>query len=237
MVDWNGVEQDPDRAPLTRYFLLVGGTLALLLVAFLVATAFSVAMLDDPTPWLARGDALDGAIGTALLIVDVVLPVPASVVMIAHGALFGAVGGATLSLVGSVGAAMAGYALGRCAGPPLLRSVCSEAEHTRADRFVRRWGALAIAASRPVPLLAETVAIAAGASSLGVTRTLVSAAAGSVPGAVLYAVAGSSGVDAPSGLLVFGVVLAIATVLWLVGRRVGGSSAARGADHRDGAGR
>jgi uncharacterized membrane protein YdjX (TVP38/TMEM64 family) len=218
----NGVDQGPARGPLTRYFLLIGGALTLFLVIFLVAEAFSVAVLDDPTPWLARGDAFDGLIGTALLIADVVLPVPSSVIMISYGALFGVVGGASLSLVGSLGAAMAGYAIGRCAGPPLLRSVCSEAEHARADRFVRRWGALAIAASRPVPLLAETVAIAAGASSLGVARTLVSAAAGSVPGAVLYAVAGAARVGAPSGLLMFGLVLAVATVLWLVGRRIEG---------------
>jgi uncharacterized membrane protein YdjX (TVP38/TMEM64 family) len=79
---------------------------------------------------------------------------------------------------------------------------------------------LAIAASRPVPLLAETVAIAAGASSLGVTRTLIWAAVGSVPGAVLYAVAGSAGASAPSGLLVFGLVLVVATVLWMGGRRI-----------------
>ncbi|MGH3982897.1 MAG: hypothetical protein ACRDST_09520, partial [Pseudonocardiaceae bacterium] len=131
MVHQNDVDQDPTRGPLTRFFLLIGGTLALFLVIFLVAEALSVAVLDDPTPWLTRGDVVDGAIGTALLIADVVLPVPSSVVMIAYGALFGVVGGASLALVGSLGAAMAGYAIGRCAGPPLLRSVCSEAEHTR----------------------------------------------------------------------------------------------------------
>ncbi len=220
MANHSGVGPDPARAPLTRYLLLLGGALTAFLVTFLVVGAFSVAVLDDPTPWLAQGGALSGVLGTALLIADVVLPVPASVVMVAHGALFGVVGGAALSLLGSVGAAVAGYGLGRYAGPPLLRSVCSEAEHARADRFVRRWGALAVAASRPVPLLAETVAVAAGASSLGVARTLGSAAVGAVPGAVLYAWAGAAGAGAPSGLLVFGAVLALATVLWLIGRRV-----------------
>jgi len=227
VVHRNGVRPDPARAPLTRYLLLVGGVLTLFLVTFLVVGAFSVAVLDDPTPLLARDGVLSGVIGTALLIADVVLPVPASVIMVAHGALFGVVGGAALSLIGSTGAAAAGYGIGRYAGPPLLRSVCSEAEHARADRFVRRWGALAVAASRPVPLLAETVAVAAGASSLGVARTLVSATAGAVPGAVLYAVAGAAGASAPSGLLVFGAVLALTTVLWLIGRRAGGSAAER----------
>jgi hypothetical protein len=93
-------DQGPARGPLTRYFLFTGGALALFLVIFLVAEALSVAVLDDPTPWLGRGDAFDGAIGTALLIADVVLPVPSSLIMIAYGALFGIVGGASVSLVG-----------------------------------------------------------------------------------------------------------------------------------------
>jgi len=207
----------------TRYLLLVSGTLALFLLTFLVVGSFSVAVLQDPTPWLVEAGVLAGAIGTALLIADVVLPVPSSVIMVAQGALFGVMGGTALSLVGAVGAAMAGYALGRYAGTPLLRSVCSQAEHARADRLVHRWGTLAVAASRPMPLLAETVAVAAGASSLGVVRTLVAAAAGAVPGAVLYAVAGAAGVSAPNGLLVFGAVLAAAAVLWLIGRRVLGA--------------
>ncbi len=67
-----------------------------------------------------------------------------------------------------------------------------------------------------MPLLAETVALAAGASSLGITGPLVSGAAG----AVLYAVAGAAEVGPPSRLLVFGAGIAIAAVLWLVGRRM-----------------
>lgn len=219
MAQPNDVGPGPVRAPLTRYLLLVGATLTFFLVVFLVAGALAVAVLDDPTPWLARADVLGGAIGTALLIADVVLPVPSSVIMVAHGALFGVAVGAALSLVGSVGATMVGYALGRWAGPPVLRSVCSEAERARADRLVRRWGVLAVAASRPVPLLAETVAVAAGASSLGVVRTLVPATLGAVPGAVLYAAAGAAGLSTANGLLVFTAVLSVAAVLWLVGRR------------------
>jgi uncharacterized membrane protein YdjX (TVP38/TMEM64 family) len=82
---------------------------------------------------------------------------------------------------------------------------------------------LAVAATRPVPLLAETVAVVAGASCLGPVRTTVAAAAGSLPGAVLYSVAGSLDVGAPSGLVVFAVVSAIAASLWALGLRRHGS--------------
>jgi uncharacterized membrane protein YdjX (TVP38/TMEM64 family) len=182
-----------------------------------------VPLLEDPASWLPGGGVLAGVAGVGLLTADVVLPVPSSLVMIVHGALFGVVIGAALSLLGGMGSALAGYGLGRVGGPPLLRSVCSEAERDRADLLVRRWGLLAVAATRPVPLLAETVAVVAGASCLGPVRTTVAAAAGSLPGAVLYSVAGSLDVGAPSGLVVFAVVSAIAASLWALGLRRHGS--------------
>jgi uncharacterized membrane protein YdjX (TVP38/TMEM64 family) len=79
---------------------------------------------------------------------------------------------------------------------------------------------LAVAATRPVPLVAETVVVAVGASRLGLVRTTVAATAGSLPAALLYAVAGSLDVEAPSGLAVFAIVIAIAASLWMLGWRL-----------------
>jgi len=207
----------------TRWLLLVFGCWLAFLAVFLVAEVFAVPLLEDPASWLPGGGVLAGVAGVGLLTADVVLPVPSSLVMVVNGALFGVVIGAALSLLGGMGSALAGYGLGRVGGPPLLRSVCSEAERDRADLLVRRWGLLAVAATRPVPLLAETVAVVAGASCLGPVRTTVAAAAGSLPGAVLYSVAGSLDVGAPSGLVVFAVVSAIAASLWALGLRRHGS--------------
>ncbi len=58
-------------------------------------------------------------------------------------ALFGVAIGTVLSLVGSVGAALAGFAIGQQGGPFLSRLVSSE-EHERADRLLSRWGVLAM---------------------------------------------------------------------------------------------
>lgn len=208
---------------MTRYLLLVFGMLVVFLVLFLTAEAFSLPLLDDPASWLSGGGPLSAVVGVGLLVADVVLPIPSSLVMVVHGALFGVAVGTALSLLGAVGSALAGYGLGRWGGPALLRSVCSDVERERADRLVRRWGLLAVTATRPVPLLAETVAVIAGASSLGATRTTIAAAAGSFPTALLYAVAGTSGVGTPSGLVVFAIVFVIAVSLWIGwGRRITG---------------
>ncbi len=212
--------------PPVRYLLLVGGLMALFLAAFAVVVALRVPLLDDPQPWLAAGGVPAALLGVGLLVADVVLPVPSSLVMVANGALFGAVVGTALSTLGGLGATAAGYALGRWGGARVLDRLCPAAERERAARFVRRWGVLAVVASRPVPLLAETVAVVAGAERLGPGRTAAGALAGVLPAAVLYATAGAAGVAGPAGILAFAAALAIAVLTWLVGRRLSGRATA-----------
>jgi uncharacterized membrane protein YdjX (TVP38/TMEM64 family) len=142
--------------------------------------------------------------------------VPSSTLMIAHGALFGVVGGTLLSLAGSMGAAVVGFALGRRGGALLARFVPYE-ERARADRMLARWGALAIVITRPVPLLAETVTIMAGASPLGWGWATLAALVGSLPPALLYALTGAAATGIANGALMFGLVLVVAGVFWLVG--------------------
>ncbi len=203
-----------------RYWAVTGLMLGLFLTLFLLVEALRIPLLTDPSPWLERGGAIAALVGVGLLVADVGLPVPSSLVMVAHGALFGAVVGTLLSLLGSVGADLAGFAIGRRGGPLLSRLVFAE-ERERADRLLSRWGALAILVTRPVPLLAETVVILAGASPLGWRRVALAALAGSLPGAMFYALTGALAASFQNGPLVFGLVLLVAGLFWLIGRWVG----------------
>lgn len=183
-----------------------------LLVVFGVASVSGLE-IEDPTP-LLHGAAIAGVL---LLIADVVLPVPSSLVMAAHGALFGIVPGALLSIVGSTAAALTGFALGR-AGNDVIRRFVTPAEHDRAGAMLQRWGVLAIVLSRPVPILAETVAILAGSSPLTWRQAALAAAAGSLAPSIVYAWAGAHANGAASHAVIFCGVLAITGMLWYVGR-------------------
>jgi uncharacterized membrane protein YdjX (TVP38/TMEM64 family) len=200
-----------------RHLIIMGVMIAFFLLLFLVAEAMGVPLLTDPTPWLGHGGTLAAVLGVGLLVADVLLPVPSSLVMVAHGALFGVVGGTLLSLLGSVGAALFGFAIGRRGGRMMERLV-TPAERERANYLLKRWGTLAIIVTRPVPLLAETVAIMAGTSSLGWGRVALAALAGSLPPALLYAITGASVANLQNTTLVFGFVMLIAGVFWAVGR-------------------
>lgn len=200
-----------------RYLIVMGGMVAFFLLLFAAAELLGVPLLTDPTPWLERGGTLAACVGVGLLVADVLLPVPSSLVMVAHGALFGVWVGTLLSLAGSVGAALFGFAIGRRGGGMLERLVTPD-ERARADRLLRRWGTLAVIVTRPVPLLAETVAIMAGTSSLGWGQMTLAALAGSLPPALLYAVTGAAAVNFQSSTLVFFCVLIVAGLFWAVGR-------------------
>jgi membrane protein DedA with SNARE-associated domain len=91
-------------------------------------------------------------------------------------------------------------------------------EAARADYLLRRWGALAIIVTRPVPLLAETVALLAGASSMGWGRAALAALLGSLPPALLYALTGAAVADFRSTTLVFVLVMLVAASFWMIGR-------------------
>lgn len=190
----------------------------LFMTVFIIVEMLGVPVLTDPSPWMNQGGAIAACVGVGLLIADVLLPVPSSLIMVAHGALFGVWVGTLLSLLGSVGAALFGFGIGRRGGKTLDKLVTAE-ERAHADMLLRRWGVLAIIVTRPVPILAETVAIVAGTSSLGWGSTAAAAFAGSVPPALLYAVTGAAVANLQSMTLVFGLVIAIAALIWLVGHR------------------
>jgi len=203
-----------------RYFLIVVGLIAVFMILFFIVEALGVAFLTDPTPWMQHGGVLAAALGVGLLIADVFLPVPSSLVMVAHGSLFGVVVGTLLSLIGSVGAALLGFAVGRRGGK-FLERVVTPAEQARANNMLERWGVLAIIVTRPIPMLAETVAIMSGASSLGWGTVALASFVGSLPPALLYALTGAAVANFQTTSLMFGVVLLVAGLFWLTGRLLG----------------
>jgi uncharacterized membrane protein YdjX (TVP38/TMEM64 family) len=200
-----------------RYLLIITAMAVFFLLLFFAVEALGVAWLKDPTQWMNHGGILAASLGVSLLIADVLLPVPSSLVMVANGSLFGVVGGTLLSLLGSVGAVLFGFAIGRRGGGLLNRAVTPR-EQERINRLLARWGTLAIVLTRPVPVLAETVAIMAGASALGWRQVAVAGLIGSFVPALLYALTGAAVANFQSTALMFLMVLIVTGSFWLIGR-------------------
>ena len=197
-----------------RYVYLTLALAGTFLACFGIAEALGIPLLTDPMPALRAAGPLAALIGVGLLIADVVLPVPSSVIMVAHGALFGIVTGSLLSLIGSVGCALAGFAIGR-AGRDTVRRFVSDAEYARVSRLLDRWGMAGIVATRPVPVLAEVMAIIAGTTpAVSWWQITVSSIAGCLPPAIAYAVAGHYATATVGMIWVFSVLMLMSAAMW-----------------------
>lgn len=209
-----------------RYLMLSAAMMALFLALFGLVEALGVPLLSEGSWQSAEGDlvlpeggAAGAAIGIGLLVVDVLLPVPSSLVMLAHGAMFGVALGTLLSLVGSTLAGVVAFWLGRRGGPLLDKLVPPE-DRQRADALLERYGALALIVTRPVPMIAETLAILAGTSSMSMGRAALAMLLGSIPASALYAITGATAARLDNMLWVFGLVLLIAGGFWWTARKL-----------------
>jgi uncharacterized membrane protein YdjX (TVP38/TMEM64 family) len=118
--------------------------------------AFAARMTGTETAaWLA-GISIFG-----LLALDVLLPVPSSIVSTAAGVLLGFWTGSAVVWVGMTVACLMGYALGSRASGAARRFVGDDGLR-RAESLMTRYGDYTIVLCRPVPVLAEASVIFAG---------------------------------------------------------------------------
>lgn len=204
-----------------RYWISALVIAGIVVGTFLLVETLDVGLLVDPTDQMSRGQVWAALIGGGLLLADVFIPVPSSVIMIAHGAILGIWKGFLVSFTASVAGAMLGWLLGRrCEGWVMKKVSISERE--RAKQMFERYGVLAIVISRMLPIVSETVSILSGLSRMDWKMVMVASALGSVPPALIYAAAGAYTTDFSSGSLVAVCVFAIAIASWLISRKMVG---------------
>lgn len=201
-----------------RYLFLLLGLAVTLLILFGVGMVVLPATWHNPTDWLRAGYVSSSLIGIGLLILDVLLPVPSTIVMTALGTIHGILIGTLLSLIGNLGAATFGFWLGRRSDGVMSRFL-SEEDRNAASAFLHDWGEVGIIISRPIPILAESVAILAGTSSaVSWSKLIRCTLIGALPASFVYAWAGSQAVTLQSSLFVFGGVILLAAIFLQVSK-------------------
>jgi uncharacterized membrane protein YdjX (TVP38/TMEM64 family) len=211
---------------MSRFWLIFLSIAVMVLLLFGLAIWWGHPIFTDPLPYIGSSGPAAMIISCLLLAGDVVLPVPSSIVMIANGAMFGTMIGTLVSLTGGVLAAYTGWFLGRW-GSRWVTKYAGESSMMRAKQFMDRWGFLAILLSRPIPVLAETIAIMTGSLNLSPMHVGLYSAAGLIAPCLIYAYAGSRASDAPSTWQTLLWVVGVAGLMWLVTRKMGSSKESR----------
>ena len=179
------------------------------LLLALAAGAIAVPVI----PWMLWGARLDHAVADWLdplpppavlaaaeigvLAADIILPVPSSLVATLGGASLGVAVGTLCGSVGLTIGSLAGWLLGRIAG---RRSFDALDARERAAVAARRrtLGPLLVVVSRPLPILAEAVALMAGAAGMTWQTFLAAAAPANCVIALAWSLAGACGRNADS---------------------------------------
>jgi membrane protein DedA with SNARE-associated domain len=202
-----------------------GPAVRAILIALLIPILPFVAVGELPGErWLSGADrsaTLFGALGGGLLAVDVLLPVPSTIV----GSLLGARLGFLSGWLWGWGGLVAGNQLGYWAGRMLLSSPGFRLPGPPTGPLVF--------ATRPVPVLAEAVAIAAGAGRMPALSFLATSVLGNAVFAA--AMAGNGAALLPErwagpGLVLPMLLPVVAWVAWLVTARRLGSPASETED-------
>ena len=157
-------------------------------------------------------------VGVALITSDILLPMPATVVMTVLGTLYGPLLGGLIASTGSFIAGSVAYGACRLLGRRAARRIVGENELRRGHELFQSVGGWAVALSRWLPLLPEVVACVAGLVKMPAGRFFASLGCGSVPLGFTLAFLGGVGATSPRLVLVLSAVLP--AVLWIL---VGGA--------------
>jgi uncharacterized membrane protein YdjX (TVP38/TMEM64 family) len=155
--------------------------------------------------WLTRGTlpvrVLVPAV-IALLALDVVLPVPSSLISAAAGAVMGFWGGTVTVWLGMTAGCILGYAAGARIAP-LARRFIGDADLRRAGQLLDRHGMWALAACRAVPVLAEASVVFSGLTRTRLRPFLLISSLSNLAIAATYSAVGHYALQVDSFLLAF----------------------------------
>lgn len=152
--------------------------------------------------------------GIGLLLADLLLPIPGTVVMSALGAVYGFWLGGVLAAVGSILAGMFGYGVGRFFNEDLAKRWLGEKDFEKGRSLFQNGGAWVVAMSRALPILPEVLACMAGLLRMPFAKFCLALACGSVPMGFLFAWIGTVGREHPQWGLAYS--LGVPAFLWAI---------------------
>jgi uncharacterized membrane protein YdjX (TVP38/TMEM64 family) len=205
-----------NRALLVLTLLILSG----IIVPFLIWGArFDAAFsIEGAREWMEGYGRWAWVAGIVLLIADIALPVPSTVVMSALGWMHGWWLGGLISAAGSMLSGVIAYAACRWLGRGAARWIAGDEGLRRGEEIFEKRGGWLVALSRWMPVLPEAVACLAGLSRMRWRVFLPALACGSVPTGFLFAAIGHMGQKDPLWAILLSCVVPV--LLWLGAARV-----------------
>ena len=155
-------------------------------------------------------------IAIGLLLADIAIPIPTTLIIAALGIVYGPVIGALFGVAGTMAAALVGWCIGRYLGRPIAARLVGDAMSGGEELFARHGGWI-VALSRWAPVLPEVVSVVAGVSRMPLAHFLAAALCGVIPFCAVFALMGHLGAGEPFWTMLIAALVPF--VLWWAVRR------------------
>lgn len=170
--------------------------------------------LDKNVEWMQSAQGFAWILGIGLLIADILLPVPGTVIMSSLGYVYGFVAGGLIAAAGSFLSGLVAYWLCAMYGEGAVRMILSDREYQRGAVFFDTRGPIVIVLTRWLPVLSEVGACMAGLTKMDLRKFLPALATASLPLGFIFAGIGSLGTEQPALVIVLNILTPL--VLWLI---------------------
>ncbi len=155
---------------------------------------------------------------TLMIFQSVIAPLPAFLITIANGALFGFWWGMLLSWSSAMlGAALCFY-IARFLGAKHVARIVSQPVVDKTDQFIQKYGNYAILIARLIPYIPfDVVSYAAGLTRIRFLGFWLATGLGQLPATAVYTYLGNK-ISTYTNLMLlgFGVIISVSIVVWLV---------------------
>ncbi|MGA0333091.1 MAG: TVP38/TMEM64 family protein [Kiritimatiellia bacterium] len=180
---------------------------------------------ENGRDFFRQSEAVAGPAGAGLLIADLVLPIPTTMVIGGMGAVLGILPAAIWGWVGLSLAGLLGYGVARAGGSRWADRLASPEEQRQYRELFDTWGGLAVVLSRMLPILPEVLSVLAGLYGMQFKNFALAVTLGSIPPALIFAWMGAQSRENPGPAL--WALLILTTLLWLLYVRVSRKSSGR----------
>jgi uncharacterized membrane protein YdjX (TVP38/TMEM64 family) len=200
-------------------FLLIALVIIVLIPFFIWGdTLMAFFSWEHSLEWLKAYGTWAWAIAIVLLIADLFLPLPATIIMSALGYIYGPLVGGLISAAGSFASGVLAYWLCRMLGENAATWVLGKKDYERGKKISARVGGWVVALSRWLPVFPEVIACMAGLTRMPAKNFYLALACGSLPLGFIYAIIGNSGIENPA--LAIGLSACLPPIIWFVVSRV-----------------
>ena len=156
--------------------------------------------------------------GIILLMADLFLPLPGTVIMSALGYLYGPLYGGIIATLGNILSGLFAFGLCRLLGRRGAEWLLGKKDLEKGEKTFNKNGGWIVAISRWLPIVPEIVACMAGLNQMNFRKFTIALFCGSLPLGFTFAYIGFSGKTDPLLALIISALLPV--VLWIMAQNV-----------------